>query len=65
MGAGSESESERECEGCAAPPPRHPAFISQKVFIELFRIGKFPHKSVKSSFIITNVKHKLTDLCGN
>ena len=27
--------------------------------------SRFPHKSVNSSFIITDIKNKLTDLCGN
>ena len=27
--------------------------------------SQFPHKSVDFSFIITNVKNKLPDLCGN
>ena len=37
----------------------------QKVFIKSFCKSQFPHKSVHLSFIITNVQHKLTDLCGN
>ena len=34
---------------------------SHKVFVKLFFKSQFLHKSV----IITNVKNKLTDLCGN
>ena len=41
------------------------ACISQKIFIRLFHISQFPQKSVNVSFIITNVKNKLTNLCGN
>ena len=39
--------------------------ISQKVFIKSFGKSQFPHKSANVSFIITNIKNKLTDLCGN
>ena len=39
--------------------------ISQKVFIRSFGRSQFPHKSVNLSFIITDVKHKLTDLRGH
>jgi len=40
-------------------------FISQKVFIKSFCESQFPHKSVNVSFIITDIKNELTDLCGN
>ena len=40
-------------------------FISPKVCIKLFCKTRFPHKSVKLSFIVTDIKNKLTDLCGN
>ena len=40
-------------------------FISQKVFINSFCKSHFLHKSVNLSFIITNMKNKLKDLCGN
>jgi len=39
--------------------------LSQAVFIKSFCKSQVPHKSVNLSFIITNVKNKLTDLCGN
>jgi hypothetical protein len=39
--------------------------ISQKVFIQWFRKSRFPHKSVNLSCVTTNIKDKLTDLCGN
>ena len=39
--------------------------ISQKVFIKSFCNSRFPHKSVNLSFIITNIKNKLTDVCGD
>ena len=41
------------------------ALNSQKVFIMSFCKGRIPHKSVNLSFIITHMKNKLTDLCGN
>jgi len=44
---------------------RGDALISQKVFIKSFFKSQFPHKSVKLSFIITNMKNKLTNLRGN
>ena len=40
-------------------------FISQKVFIKSFCKSQPPHKSVNLSCIITNVKKKLTGLCGD
>ena len=40
-------------------------FISQKVFIKWFCKSLFPHKSVSLSFIITNTKNTLMNLCGN
>ena len=39
--------------------------ISQNVLIKLFSKSQFPHKSVNLSFIITSMKNKFTDLCGN
>ena len=39
--------------------------ISQKVFIKSFGKSQFTHRSVNLSFSITNLKNKLTDLCGN
>ena len=40
-------------------------FISQEVFIKLMCKIQLPQKSVKSFFMITNIKNKLTDLCDN
>ena len=40
-------------------------FIAQKTFTKSFFQSQFPYKSVNLSFIITNVKNKLTDLCGS
>jgi len=40
-------------------------FVLQKVFIQSFCKGQFPHKFVNLSFIITNMENKLTDLWGN
>jgi len=40
-------------------------FISHTVFIKSFCKSQLPHKSVNVSFIITDIKNKLTDLCGN
>ena len=40
-------------------------FVSQKVFIKLFFKSQFPHKSVIFSFIINNIKNKLTNMCVN
>ena len=39
--------------------------ISQKVFIKSFFTGQFTYKSVNLSFMVTRMKEKLTDLCGN
>ena len=39
--------------------------ISQKVFIQSFCKSQFPDQSVNLSFVVTNIKNKLTDLCGN
>ena len=48
------------------PTTPHPeTLISQIVFVKSFLKSQFPHKSVNSSFIITNMKNKLTDLRGN
>jgi len=38
--------------------------ISHTVFTKLFGNSQFPHKSVKLSCIITNIKNKLTNLNG-
>jgi hypothetical protein len=35
------------------------------VFIKSFFKSQFPHQFIHSSFIISNIKNKLTDLCGN
>jgi len=42
-----------------------PVLIAHKEFLELFCISQLPHKSVNLSCSITNMKNKLTDLCGN
>ena len=47
------------------PPWSATKSISQKVFIKLFRKVQFPHQSVNLSFTFTNIKNKLTDLCGD
>ena len=39
--------------------------ISHKEFITSFCKSLFPDELVKLSFIITNIKNRLTDLCGN
>ena len=39
--------------------------ISQKMFLKSFCSSQLPHKSVDLSLTITNIKNKLTDLCGN
>ena len=39
--------------------------ISQKVFIKFLSKRQFPHESVNSSFIITNMKNTLTIFFGN
>ena len=52
-------------------PRRHPyppglsTLISLKVFSRSFCRSPFPHKSVYLSFIIIDIKKKLTDLYGN
>ena len=40
-------------------------FISQKVLIKSFWKSQVLHISVNLSFIITNIKNKLTNVCGN
>jgi len=35
--------------------------ISHKLFMNTFGKSQFPHKSVNSSFVIANIKNKLTD----
>ena len=40
-------------------------FVSHRVISKSFCRSQFPHKSVNSSFTITDIKNKLTDLCGN
>ena len=37
----------------------------EAVQIKSFRKSQFPHKSVNLSFLITDTKNKLTDLCGS
>ena len=39
--------------------------IIHKLFIKSFYKSQFPHKSVNLSLLFTNMKNKLTDLCGN
>jgi len=39
--------------------------ISQEVFMKTFSKSQFPHKSDNLSFVITNLKNTMTDLCGN
>ena len=41
------------------------ALISHEVFLKSFCKRQFPHKSVNQSLIMTNIKNKLTDLCGS
>ena len=41
------------------------ALISHKVVWKSFCISHLPHKSVNLSSTITNIKNKLTDLCGD
>ena len=60
------------CGRCSSPRPRRNSSpstscrsIPQKVLIKLFCKSQFPHKSVNLSFIITNIKIKLTDFCGS
>ena len=40
-------------------------FISQTAFRKSFCKSQFPHKSVNLFFIVTDMKNKLTDFCGN
>ena len=40
-------------------------FILQRVFIKSFCKGQLPRKFVNLSFIIVDIKNKLTDSCGN
>ena len=49
----------------ARAPRRLTGLISHNVFIRSVLKGQFPHKFVNLSFMITNVKNKLTDLRGN
>ena len=44
---------------------RSPEVISQKVSTHSFFKGPFSHESVNWSFIYTDKKSKLTDLCGS
>ena len=39
-------------------------YLTESVYEVIFK-SPFPHKSVNSSFIITNMNNQLTDLCGN
>ena len=41
-----------------------PAYLTESVYRFVVQ-NQFPHKSVSVSFIITNIKKKMTDLCGN
>ena len=43
---------------------RDPKFISRKVLMKSFCKSQFSYKSVNIFFVITNIKNKLTDLCG-
>ena len=38
-------------------------FFLHKVFLKSFSKSQLPHKSVKLSFTLTNIKNKMTDLC--
>ena len=40
-------------------------FLQPNVFQRRFGRSQLPHKSVDSFFTFTNIKNKLTDLCGN
>ena len=40
-------------------------FISHTVFIQLFCESQFPHVSVNLFFMLSTIKDKSTDLCGN
>ena len=42
-----------------------PELIAHNVFLKSFCKSQLPHKSANLSFTITNIKNKLTDLCGN
>ena len=42
----------------------HYYLVFQKVFIKLFCTSQFPDQSVNVSFIITNMKNKLTNFVG-
>ena len=48
--------------GCT---PSSQTLPSRKVFIESFRKGQFPHKSVQLFFILAIMKHRLKNMCGN
>ena len=39
-------------------------FISKELFIKSCCKSQFPHKLVNLSFVVTNIKNKLRDLCG-
>ena len=43
---------------------RNCVYLTESVY-EVVWQNQFPHKSFKASLIITNMKKKLTDLCGN
>ena len=47
------------------PTPSSSCFVSHKVFKKSFFRTQFPYKYVYVSFIVTNIKNKLTDVCGN
>ena len=47
------------------PHPTSPCvFISHKVLLKSFCRSQLRYKSVNSSFTITNIKNRFTDLCG-
>ena len=52
----------RSPRACAKRPS---IIISHKVILKSFCRSQHPHKSVNLSLTITNLKNKLTDLCGN
>jgi len=40
-------------------------FLLRQVFIKSFRKSQFPHRFDNLSFLIAEMKNKLTNLCGN
>ena len=45
--------------------PTVTVLISHQVILKSFRKSQFQHKFVDLSFIISDMKNKLTNLCGN